>query len=73
MEALALHTGAPKVYREYNTGCISFIGAKIVTPRVKRIDIPVCFLQENVYNGIFVPKYDNYSVIPEYMCTSVEC
>ena len=40
-----------------------------VTPRVKHIDISVYFLQELFDNGIFVPKYENYSVMPESMCT----
>ena len=47
MEALSLHTGAPTVHWEYNTSFISVVEAKVVTPRVKHIDIPVCFLQEN--------------------------
>ena len=46
MEALALHTGAHTVHWEDNIGCISVVEAIIVTPRVKHIDIPVCFLQE---------------------------
>ena len=41
MEALALQTGAPTVHWEENTSCISVIEAKIVTPRVKQIYIPV--------------------------------
>ena len=41
MEALALHTGAHTVHWEDNTSCISVIEDKIVTPRVKHIDIPV--------------------------------
>ena len=45
MEASALHTGSPTVHWEDNTSCISVVEAKIVTPRVKHIDIPVCFLQ----------------------------
>ena len=46
IEALALQTGAPTVHWEDNTGCIYFFGAKIVTSRIKYIDIPVHFLQE---------------------------
>ena len=46
MEALALQKFAPTVHWEYNTSYISVVKAKIVTPRVKNIDIPVCFLQE---------------------------
>ena len=52
MEALALHTGAPTVYWDDNTSCISGVGAKGVTTRVKHIDITVCFLQLQFDNGI---------------------
>ena len=45
MEALALHIGAPTIHWEDNTSYISVVEAKIVTPIVKHIDIPVCFLQ----------------------------
>ena len=69
MEALALYTGTPTVHWEDNTSCISVVEDKIVTPRVKHIDIPVCFLQEQFENGIFLPKYENSSVMPEDMCT----
>ena len=41
----------------------------MVTPRVKHIDIPVCFLQEKFDNGIFIPKYEKSSVMPVDMCT----
>ena len=68
MEALALHTGAPTVHSEENTSCISIFEAKIVTPRVKQIHIPVCFLQEQFDNGLFIPKYEKSSVMPAYMC-----
>ena len=54
---------------EDNTDCIYFFEAKIVTPRVKHIDIPVCFLQEKLDNGIFVPKYEKSIVVPLDMCT----
>ena len=46
MEDLALHTGAPTVHRHDNTGCTSVVEAKIVTPRFKHIEIPVCFILE---------------------------
>ena len=69
MEALALHTGAPTVHWEDNTSCISSVEAKIFTPRVKHIDIPVFFLQEKFDNGLFIQKYDKSSVMPEDMCT----
>ena len=39
MEDLALHTGAPTVYWEDNTSCISIVESKIVLPIVKHIDI----------------------------------
>ena len=55
LEALALYTGAPTVHWEDNTSCISIVEAKIVTTRVKYIDIPVCFLQEKFDNGLFLP------------------
>ena len=55
MEALALYTGAPTLHWEDNTSCISVVGDKIVTTRVKYIDIPVCFLQEKFDNGLFLP------------------
>ena len=45
MESLALYTGAPTVNWVDNTSCISVVEAKRVTPRVKNIDIPVCFLK----------------------------
>ena len=56
MEALALHTGAPTVHWEDNTSFISFVEAKIVTHRVKRIDISFCFLQEQF---TIVPFFQN--------------
>ena len=69
MESLSLHTGATTVQWEYNTSCISVVEAKIVTPRVKHIDIPVYFLPEQFDNGIFLPKYEKSSVMPSDMCT----
>ena len=69
MEALALHTGAPTVHWEDNTSCISVVEAKRVTHRVKHIDITVYFLQEQFDNGIFLPKHEKSSVMPEDMCT----
>ena len=69
MEALALNKGAPTVYWGDNTSCISDVEYKRVTPRVKHIDIPVYFLQEKFDNGLFLPKYEKASVMPEDMCT----
>ena len=57
MEALALHTGIPTLHWEYNISFVSVVEAKIVTPRVKHIDIPVCFILEQFDNGIFLSKY----------------
>ena len=54
MEYLALHTDAPTVHWEDNTIFIYVVESKIVTPRVKHIEIPVCFIQEQFDNGIFV-------------------
>ena len=56
MEALALHTGAPTLHWEDSTSFISVVEAKRVTNRVKNIDIPVCFLQEQFDNGLFIPN-----------------
>ena len=56
MEYLELQTGAPTVNWEYNTSFISVVEAKIVTPIFKHIDVPVCFLQEQFYNGLFIKK-----------------
>ena len=48
MEALEIHTGAPSVHSKDNTSCISVVEAKTFTPRVKHIDIPLCFQQEKL-------------------------
>ena len=69
MEAIELHTGAPIVHWEYNTSRIYVVEAKRVPPRVKHIDITVCFLQEQFDNGLFLPKYEKSSVMPADMCT----
>ena len=69
MESLALHTGAPIVYLEYNTSFVYVVKDKRVSPRVKHIYIPVYFLQKQFNKGLFVPKYDNSSVILVDMCT----
>ena len=45
MESLSLQTGKLTVHWEDNTSCIYIVEAKIFTPRVKHIEIPVCFLQ----------------------------
>ena len=67
MEVLALHTGAPRVHWEDNTSCISIFEAKMVTHRVKHIEIPVSFLQEQFYNGFLLQNMK--SVMPVDMCT----
>ena len=69
MKSLELHTGAPTVHWEDNTSYISYIEAKKVTPRVKHINIPVFFYRNSLTNGLFVSKYDNYSVMPVDMYT----
>ena len=53
MEVLELHTGATTVHWEDITIFISVVEDKIVASRVKHIGIPVCFILEKVYNGIF--------------------
>ena len=42
---------------------------KMVTPRVKHVGIPVWFIQEQFENGLFIPKYENSSVVLDDMCT----
>ena len=69
MEALALHTCAHTVNWEDNTSCISVVEAKIITPRVKHIDITIFFLQEQFETGLFLPTYEKSSVMPADMCT----
>ena len=69
MDAVALHTGAATLQWEYNTGFISVIEAKGVILEVKHIDHPVCFLQEQFDNDLFLPKYEKSSVMPADMCT----
>ena len=69
IEALALHTGARTVHWEDNTSRTSVVEAKMVTPRVKHTNIPVCVLQEQFDNCLFVPKYEKSSVMPADMCT----
>ena len=49
--------------------CISVVQDKRVTPRVKHIDIPVCFIQEKFDNVLFLPKYEKSIVMPADMCT----
>ena len=56
MEALVLHTGALIVHWEENTSRIYVVEDKKVTPRVKKIDIPVCFLQEQFDKWCFCSK-----------------
>ena len=69
MEALALHTGALTLNWEDNISCIYVVEYKRVTPRVKHIDIPVCFLQEKFDDGLFIPKYQKASAMTADMCT----
>ena len=54
MEALSLHTGAPKVNCKDNTSYISVVEYKIFTPRVNHIGIPILFLQFVFENGILI-------------------
>ena len=69
MKDLVIHTGEPAAHWEDNTSCISYVEPKRVTPRVKHIYIPVCFLQEQFENDTFAPKYEKSSVMPEDMWT----
>ena len=56
MESLVIHTGAPTVNLEDITSCISYVQSKIVTPIIKHMGIPICFLQEKFDSGIFKPN-----------------
>ena len=56
MEAISLHTDAPKLHWEDNKSFISIIEAKMFTTIVKHIEIPVYFLQEQFCNGLFILK-----------------
>ena len=69
MEVLVLHTDALKVHWEDNTSCIFVVEAKRVTTRPKHMDIPVCFIQEQFDRSLFIPEYENSSVMTEDMCT----
>ena len=69
MEALALHNGSPTLHWEENKSFISVVEAKRVTPRVKKFEIPVCFLQYFFDNDLFIPRYETYSVMLADMCT----
>ena len=69
MESLSLHTGESTVHWEDNTSFISIVGDKRFTLGVKHIYITVCLLQEQFYNGIFIPEYDKSSVILSDKCT----
>ena len=46
MESPSLHTGAPTVHLEDNIHCIYVVEEKIVTHRVRKIGIPILFIQE---------------------------
>ena len=52
MDFLVIDNGELTLYWENNTSYISVFAAKRVTPRVKNIDIPVCFLQKQYGNGV---------------------
>ena len=68
MEDFSLRTCSPTVNLEDNISCIYIVEAKRVTPLVKQILIYVCFLREIFDNGLFIPKYDNSSVMTAEMC-----
>ena len=67
MESLALHNIEQTVNWEDNTSCIYVFETKRVTPRVKHMGIPVCFILEQFDNGIFVPKCEKSSDMIEDM------
>ena len=67
MDFLVIENGELTLYWENNTSYISVFAAKRVTPRVKNIDIPVCFLQKQYGNGIFIPVYEKYVIVVSSM------
>ena len=69
MEAVALHTGAVILHWEDNTSFISVVEAKIGTPIVKHIYIPLFFILDKFDNGLFLPKYEKSGVMPVDMYT----
>ena len=70
VEALEIHTGYPTVHFKDKTRCTYVVESKTVTPRVKYIEnIPVFFLKEKYDNGLFIPKYGKYFIMPSDMCT----
>ena len=68
MEDLALHTGAPTVHWEDNTCFIPFVEAKILPLELNKL-IFLSIFYKKIGNGLFVPKYEKYSVVPETICT----
>ena len=63
MESLFLHTVSPTVHWEDNTSFISLVKSNIVTPIIKHINIPVCFLQDQYYNVLYITNYDKFDII----------
>ena len=43
----------------------------MVTPRVKHIEVNVCFTQDQFEKSLFFPNYEESSVIPTDMCTKI--
>ena len=48
MEALSLHTGEPTVHWEDNASFICGVEDKVITPKVKHIDVSVFFYTKNL-------------------------
>ena len=69
MESLDLHIGEPNIHWEDNNSVISVVGSNIVTPMAKHINVPVCFIQEQCENVLFIPKYDQSATISDDKCT----
>ena len=68
MDSIELQTEAPTVHREDSTSCIYVVEAKRVTHRFMNIESKLFFLQEKYDNGLFIPKYDKYTIMPDDMC-----
>ena len=65
--ALEIHTGAPTLHWEENTSYIYVIEARMVIPAVKKIHIPVCFLQGNL-TTVFLLKNTRSPVSCRHIC-----
>ena len=69
MEALALHTGAPKVHWEDNFFIFLLLRLKELLLELNTLIFQSIFYKINLTNGLFLPKYEKSSVMPADVCT----